>query len=84
MSIPHTYTTRSDAQKAIAGLNSGIYYLAHGEYERPDYTARKLRNGNRYYIHARRYFYAGTLHARKSGALTIQDLHASFDLRANA
>jgi len=76
MTTPHTYATRADAQKAIAGLNSGIYYLAHGEYERPDYTARKIRNGGRYYIHARRYFYAGTLHAKKSGPLTIYNLEA--------
>jgi nitric oxide reductase large subunit len=74
MTTPHTYATRADAYKAITGLNSGVYYLAHGEYERPDYTARKLRNSNRYYIHARRYFYAGTLHAKKSGPLTVYDL----------
>lgn len=74
MSTPQTYATRADAQKAIAVLNSGTYYLAHGEYERPDYTARKLRNGDKYYIYARRYFFAGTLHAKKSGALTVYDL----------
>jgi hypothetical protein len=79
MTTPHTYTTRADAKKAIVGLNSGTYYLAHGEYERPDYTARKIRNGDRYYIHARRYFFAGTFYARKSGPLTIHDLHAFFD-----
>jgi len=75
MTHTQTYATRAEAQKAIAGLNSGTYYLAHGEYERPDYTARKIRNDDRYYIHARRYFYTGTLHAKKSGALTIYDLH---------
>jgi len=74
MTTPHTYATRADAQKAITGLNSSIYYLAHGEYERPDYTVRKLRNGNKYYIYARRYFFAGTLHAKKSGSLAIYDL----------
>jgi hypothetical protein len=74
MTAPHTYVTRAEAQKVIAGLNSGTYYLAHGEYERPDYTARKLRNGDRYYIYARRYFYAGTLHAKQSGPLTVYDL----------
>lgn len=65
-----TYATRADALKAIANLNEGIYYLSHGEYARPQYTARKLRNGNRYYIYARRYYYAGTFNAPKSGALT--------------
>ncbi len=74
MTTPQTYATRAEAQKAIAVLDSGTYYLSHGEYERPDYTVRKLRNGDRYYIHVRRYFYAGTLHAKKSGALTIYDL----------
>ena len=74
MTHTQTYATRAEAQKVIVGLNSGTYYLAHGEYERPDYTARKLRNGDRYYIYARRYFYAGTLHAKKSGALTVYDL----------
>lgn len=72
----HTYTTLVDALKAITSLNSGTYYLAYGEYARPDYTARKIRNGARYYIHAKRYFYAGTINAPKSGALTIRDLHS--------
>jgi hypothetical protein len=74
MTTTQTYATRAEAQKVIVGLNSGTYYLAHGEYERPDYTARKIRSGDRYYIHARRYFYAGTLHAKKSGPLTVYDL----------
>ena len=73
---PHTYENRLDALRAITNLNSCTYYLAHGEHTRPDYTARKIRNANRFYIHAKRYFYAGTLHAKKSGALTIHDLHA--------
>ena len=76
MTTTQTYATRAEAQKVIVGLNSGTYYLAHGEYERPDYTARKIRNGDRYYIHARRYFFAGTLYARKSGPLTIYNLEA--------
>jgi len=76
MTTPHTYATRADAQKAIAALNSGTYYLAHGEYERPDYIVCELCGGNKYYIHVCRYFYAGTLNAKKSGALAIYDLEA--------
>ncbi len=67
---PHTYATRAEAFIIVNALNSGIYHLSQGEYARPHYTARKLRNGSRYYVHARRYFYAGTLNAPKSGALT--------------
>jgi hypothetical protein len=74
MTTTQTYATRAEAQKVIVVLDSGTYYLSHGEYERPDYTARKIRNGDRYYIHVRRYFFAGTLHAKKSGPLTIYDL----------
>ena len=74
-SNPHTYTDRADAIAAKDSLNSGDYYLAPGEYARPDYAARKIRGGSRYYLYARRYYYAGTLHAKKSGPVTIQDLH---------
>lgn len=62
-----TYATRNEAQAVVDRLESGTYYLAHGEYERPDYSVRKVRRENRYYIHARRYFYAGTIYATKSG-----------------
>jgi hypothetical protein len=65
-----TFATRNEAQKLVDRLNSGTYYLAHGEYARPDYTVRKVRGGDRYYIHARRHYYAGTFYAGKSGALT--------------
>jgi hypothetical protein len=56
-----TFSTRSEAQAVIAGLDSATYYLSHGEYERPTYTARKVRGESRYYIHAKRFFYNGTL-----------------------
>lgn len=64
-----TFATRKEAQAIIDELDSYVYELAHGEYERPDYTARKVRGEDRYYIHARRYYYAGTFHARPSGGL---------------
>ena len=64
-----TFATREEAKAIIADLDSCVYELAHGEYERPHYTARKVRGEDRYYIHARRYYYAGTFYARPSGGL---------------
>ena len=65
-----TFATRSEALAEIKSLNSGTYYLAHGEYARPDYTARKVRGEDRFYIHAKRYFFAGTFYAVPSGPVT--------------
>lgn len=31
------FKTREAALKQVSELDSGIYYLSHGEYERPDY-----------------------------------------------
>ena len=62
-----TFATRQEAQATIAKLNSGTYRLAHGEYERPDYTARKVRGEDCFYVHAKRYYYAGTFNAMPSG-----------------
>ena len=70
-----TFATRSEAQAIIAKLNGGTYYLAHGEYERPDYTARKTRGEDCYYIHAKRYFYAGTFYATPSGPVDSERVH---------
>lgn len=64
-----TFATREEAKSIIAELNSACYILAHGEYERPYYTVRKVRGEDSYYIHARRYYYSGTFHARPSGTL---------------
>lgn len=66
-----TYPTRSEAQEIVSILDRGVYELAHGEYERPDYTVRKLRGEDVFYIHARRYYYAGTFGAKPSGPLTV-------------
>jgi len=65
-----TFATRSEALAEIKSLNSVTYYLAHGEYERPDYTARKVRGEDRFYIHAKRYFFPGTFYAVPSGPVT--------------
>ena len=61
------YATKALAIAAIDILNAGTYYLSHGEYERPHYTVRKVRGEACYYIHAKRYFFAGTFYATPSG-----------------
>ena len=66
-----TFATRSEALNIVAGLDSATYYLAHGEYERPTYTVRKVRGGSKFYIHARRFYYSGTFNARPSGPLHV-------------
>jgi hypothetical protein len=65
-----TYNTRKEAQAIVNQLDSMTYNLAHGEHSRATYTARKVRGEDAYYIHAKRYYYAGTLNARKSGPLS--------------
>ena len=70
--ITTTFTSRDEAKAVITELDASIYNLSHGEYERPHYTARKVRGEDSYYIHATRYFYEGTCQARPSGALTCE------------
>jgi len=66
-----TFATKSEAQTIIAGLDAATYYLAHGEYERPTYAARKVRGESIYYIHAKRFYYSGTFNQRPSGPLSV-------------
>jgi len=66
-----TFATRAEALVIVAGLDSATYLLAHGEYERPDYTVRKVRGGRHFYIHARRYYYSSTFNPRPSGPLSV-------------
>ena len=61
-----TYSTKTAATIAAGRLADATYFLSHGEYERPFYTARKVRGQDAYYVHAKRYFYAG-MDARPSG-----------------
>lgn len=65
-----TFASRSEAQAIISQLDRGTYYLSHGEYARPHYAARKVRGEDHYYIHAKRYFYAGTFNATPSGPIS--------------
>jgi len=69
------FKTRQAAQEIVDQLDSETYYLAHGEYERPEYTARKVRGEDAYYIHARYYFYSGTFYAKQNGPLTAEALY---------
>ena len=70
-----TFATKAEAEAVIAKLDNCTYILAHGEYERPNYTARKIRGEDRYYIFAKRYFYAGTFYAAKSGPVDTETVH---------
>ena len=70
-----TFATKAEAEAVIAKLDNCTYILAHGEYERPDYTARKIRGEDRYYIFAKRYFYANTFYAAKSGPVDTETVH---------
>lgn len=69
------FPSRQSALDQIQSLDAAIYYLAHGEYSRPHYTARKIRGENDFYIHVKRYFYAGTFYAIPSGALSAEDIN---------
>lgn len=70
-----TWNTREEAQAVVDRLDSGTYYLSHGEYGRPDYKVRKVRGEDAYYIHATYYYFAGTFYAPKDGALTGEAWH---------
>jgi hypothetical protein len=64
-----TYATRKDALAEKSRLESGTYYLAHGEYERPILKVRKLRGKDQYYINVQYFYCPGTFFARKNGPL---------------
>ena len=69
-----TYRTKQEAQEVADKLDSGTYYLAQGEYACPDYSVRKTRNENTYYIYRKVYFYADTLGGGKSGPVTSEEV----------
>jgi len=78
---PHaTFATKAEAQAVIVKLDKRTYILAHGEYERPHYTARKIRGEDRYYIHTKRYFFAGTFYAAKSGPVDTETAHYAMSI----
>ena len=67
------FKSREGAQAIVESMDSMTYWLAYGEYQRPHYTARKVRGMDQYYIHARRYYCAGTYNAKPSGPLMWED-----------
>lgn len=68
-----TFGTREEAKAIVERLDSMTYELGHGEYARPGYKVRKVRNMDLYQIYARRSYYAGTINARPSAPLTWDD-----------
>ena len=50
----------------------GTYYLRHGEYERPDYTPRRYKDG--WGIHAKHYYFSGTLYAPEDGRVSLDHI----------
>jgi len=65
----YIYDTRAEALAAKNKLDGSTYYLGHYQRQRPDYSARKIRGEDGYYIHVRYYYFPGTFYARKNGPL---------------
>lgn len=57
MGYAKIFISRSDASDLIKKLDSEVYYLAHNEYARPEYTIVKVNNGIGYFIRVKRFFY---------------------------
>lgn len=71
------FETRAEAVKVVGKLDSGIYELRYGEYERPTYKVRKIRGEDAYGIRATYFFYPNTFNAKKDGFLTVEELYYS-------
>lgn len=69
------FDTRKEAKAFIEKYDSGTYYLHHGEYERPNYRVRKIRNENAFGIYVTRYYYPTTFNAKKDGFLTWEETY---------
>ncbi|HNQ19450.1 MAG TPA: hypothetical protein PKI46_00150 [Bacteroidales bacterium] len=55
-------------------ITSNRYTLRHGEYEQPDYSIRKEKGSNDYYIYVRYYFYNNTINAPINGRISPEEL----------
>jgi hypothetical protein len=66
-----TFNTKQEAQEYIKTLEEAVYYLQHGEYGRPHYKARKIRNKPCYGIYVYYNFCMGTYKAIKNGFLKV-------------
>jgi len=51
----------------------GTYYLNHGEYDRPEYSVRRYKDG--WGIHVAYFYYPGTFYAPKDGRLLYDPWH---------
>lgn len=72
-----SFKTKKEALEFMRGLENyreykdglfcrcGDYYLAHGEYDKPDYKPVHYKDG--WGIKETNYFYPGTFYARKDG-----------------
>lgn len=69
------FDTREEAKAFLEKYDSGTYYLHHGEYSRPNYSVRKIRNENAFGIYVTRYYYPTTLNAKKDGFLTWEETY---------
>ena len=67
------YQTRAAAQARADEIGADTYYLSQGEYERPDWKARKAQGKDKYYVYIRYYYEGGAFYTRKSGAETVDD-----------
>ena len=72
-----TYTTadKNEAKAIAKALDNAVYYLAHGEYSRPEYTVRKVRNKNAYEIFAKYSYYVSTFNRKQNGAICEETAH---------
>ena len=69
------FFTRRLAEQVAEEKNSaisGTYYLNHGEYARPTYSAVKYRDG--YAVKVCYFYYRGTFYAPKNHLLTSEEI----------
>lgn len=69
------FLTRRLAEQVAEEKNSaisGTYYLNHGEYARPSYSAVKYRDG--YAVKVSYFYYRGTFYAPKNHLLTSDEV----------
>lgn len=57
----------------------GNYTLRHGEYQRPEYYIKKVRNQDDYYIYAKYFFLPGTIGAPKNGRLSQDEMQCLYE-----
>lgn len=71
------FKTRAEAVKVAEKLDSGIYELRYGEYERPDIQSPQDSRGGRLRNPRNILFYPNTFNAKNNGFLTVEELYYS-------